>query len=88
MVTYDDLCTAIVQKHVRLLGEDVALAPVRKVGITVSIDGKTSGTTKELLGNLVDAYSDMTGRVTLVFTRGIVAKLVKDGQLDLPDNLK
>jgi hypothetical protein len=87
-VTYDDLCTAIVQKHMRLLGTDTALAPARKVGITIDDDGKAMGTTKELLGSLVDAYTEMTGRVTLVFTRGIVAKLITNDNLDLPDNLR
>ena len=88
MVTYDELCTAIIQKHIRLLGSETAIAPARTAGLTVDEQGKTNGSDKDQLGKLIDAYNQMTGRVTMVFTRSIVAKLVGNDKIDLPENLK
>lgn len=88
MLTYDDLCTAIVQKHIRLLGAEAALKPLAKLGITADDTGNTNNTTKEQLGGLVDEYNHLTGRVSMPFIRSIVSKLATGEALDLPDNIK
>ena len=88
MVSYDDLCTAIVQKHIRLLGADEALKAPRKVGVTVDDTGKTTNTTKQSLQSIVDEYNRLTGRVSMPFIRSIVTKLTSGESIDLPDNVK
>jgi hypothetical protein len=88
VVTYDDLCTAIIQKKIVGLGRAVALKAARDVGITVDDNGTTKFTDRVLLGKLVDSYLQVSGRVGLVFMRSAVAALVKGQNIELPDNLK
>jgi hypothetical protein len=72
----------------RLLGADLALPPARDTGLTVDDQGNTTHADKESLSKLIDAYCKLSGRVAIVFARGVLAKVCPNGELELPDNLK
>ncbi|MFH1786487.1 MAG: hypothetical protein ABH829_02485 [archaeon] len=89
MATYAELMTAVIQKHIQIMGAKPAVAIARRVQeIRVSDDGKvTRGASKDTFELLLNAYKDISGPISLFFAKQAVTPIL-DGDEDLPQELK
>lgn len=88
MVTYDQICTAIIKSTMKSLGKESALEPARKAGLQVDNDGNATGASKDILDKLLNEYVSVSGRVGIIFARSAIAALIKGENIDLPESLK
>jgi hypothetical protein len=87
LVTYNEICTAIIERKVKLFGSEFALERARKAGVEVDGHGVATNADKDKLGKLVDEYRAFGGSVGMMFIRSVVDKMVKENEIDLPANL-
>ncbi|NTV52507.1 MAG: hypothetical protein HGA76_05795 [Candidatus Firestonebacteria bacterium] len=88
MVTYSDLCTAIVKKKINFIGHNQVIPLVRALGLKVDDDGNVEGAGKRDLEKLANELKRISGQLGVILARMAIHPLIKNETIDIPEVLK
>jgi hypothetical protein len=93
MSPHEEIATAIINKHVSVLGEAIAFSRARRVsGLEINEGGQPTKPLADpvrMLGDLISQYQELLGPAGISFSQDAASSIIKNNpELLLPESLQ